>query len=248
MEKKLLLLIGVVLVISIISSFFAGTIIGVAPLRIAGVDYSLCPRWKCTYFKSSTTQQLLNLNSSTTFNGYTFLLLDVLSSVAKIQIRGQDTLDTFWVRINETHYTLGGVIGLASYTPNETTGVSYKGYTVYVLDGETNKWAYIVVKDNLGRTVWSEVMEKNQISTIYISNTTIIKIKLIDVTTSSLTGSVYARLIVGDTDIYTTFLDGQYKSWALIKISMYYPATSYVCSFDNPGNCVVYGSCRYCPI
>ncbi|MEM5834534.1 MAG: hypothetical protein QXQ69_01635 [Candidatus Aenigmatarchaeota archaeon] len=254
MEKKLILLIVAVFIICIIFSFFAGTLVGVAPLGIAGIEYSMCPRWKCTFFKSSSTNQIMAVNYSFNFNGYNFLLLDVRTSqmtgysTAKIQISKENVLDTFWIRLNETHYTLGGTYGLAISAPNRTAGVSYKGYTVYVKDGENDKWAYIQVKDSAGRVVWSEIIEEGRISTFPIGNTTILKVKLIDVKASMVTGEVYAQLIVGDTDIYTTILDASNKNWAQIKIYMYYPYTSYVCSFNNPGNCEVYGSCRYCPI
>jgi hypothetical protein len=262
MEKKILLLIGAVVIISIVLSFFAGAIVGTAPLGIIGGYYYGCPRWKCTSFKYSTTQQIISLNSSISFNGYDFFLRDVLSwsqpsgnfsgnisgnGTALIQVsKDGNVIDTFWVLMGQTHYTLGGNTGIASSINN--TGVSYNGYTVYVLDGESGKWAQIQIKDTAGRVVVSDIINKSFVSSYFIGNSTVLKVKLVDVWTSAQTGAVYARLIVGDTDIYTTLLDAQYKSWALLKISMYYPYTYYVCSEDNPGNCIVYGGCRYCPI
>jgi hypothetical protein len=260
MENKILLLIGAVVIISIVLSFFAGAIVGTVPLGIIGGYYG-CPRWKCTSFKYSTTQQIINFNSSISFNGYDFFLRDVFSwsqpsgnfsgnisgnGTALIQVsKDGNVIDTFWVLMGQTYYTLGGNTGIASSINN--TGVSYKGYTVYVVEGETGKWALIQIRDTAGIVVDSEIIEKGFVSS-YFGNSTVLKVKLIDVWASAQTGAVYARLIVGDTDIYITLLDAQYKSWASIKISMYYPYTYYVCSEDNPGNCVVYGSCRYCPI
>ena len=265
MENKILLLIGAVVIISIVLSFFAGAIVGTVPLGIIGGYYS-CPRWKCTSFKYSTTQQIINFNSSISFNGYDFFLRDVLSwsqssgnfsgnisgnGTALIQVsKDGNVIDTFWVLMGQTYYTLGGNTGIASsinFSINNT-GVSYKGYTVYVVDGESGKWAQIQIRDTAGSLVVSDIINKGFVYSYYIGNSTVLKVKLIDVWASAKTGRVSARLIVGDTDIYITLLDAEYKSWASIKISMYYPYTYYVCSEDNPGNCVVYGSCRYCPI
>ncbi len=247
MEKRFLLLIFAVVAISIVASFFAGASIGVAPLRILGVEY-WCPRWKCTTYRFSSSSSVFSINSSKILYDYTFTLLGVWSSPnasnARVQLsKGGSVIETFFVRTNITYQTTGGNVGIAY----QAYPMSWGDYNIYVRDGETNSWALIEVKDRKNITLATEIMQVGSIVTIPVTNTTLMYIKLLDVWTSAVSGSVTARLIVGDRIFYVTILDGA-NSWALLKISAYYQYTYYFCSYENPGGCSIWGSCRYCPI
>ncbi len=98
---------------------------------------------------------------------------------------------------------LTGSVGLAeSVTP---TGVTYGEYTAYVTDGETGSWALVVIKDSAGNQVASDIVNKGATGTFTIGTTTL-KVKVIDVWGSAISGRVSAKLVVG-TEVDKTYID-----------------------------------------
>jgi len=102
-----------------------------------------------------------------------------------------------------TFTALTGSVGLAeSTTP---TGVTYGEYTAYVTDGETGSWALIVIKDSAGNQLASDIINKGSTGTFTIGTTTL-KVKVIDVWGSAISGRVSAKLVVGP-EVDKTYAD-----------------------------------------
>jgi len=102
-----------------------------------------------------------------------------------------------------TFTALTGSVGLAdSVTP---TGVTYGEYTAFVIDGESHSWAQIVIKDSAGNQLASDIINVGAIGTFTIGTTTL-KVKVIDVWGSAISGRVSAKLVVGP-EVDKTYAD-----------------------------------------
>ncbi|MGC8812447.1 MAG: S-layer protein [Candidatus Aenigmatarchaeota archaeon] len=96
---------------------------------------------------------------------------------------------------SDTFTALTGSVGLAdSVTP---TGVTYGEYTAYVIDGESHSWAQIVIKDSAGNQLASDIINVGSTGTFTIGTTTL-KVKVLDVWGSAISGRVSAKLVVGE--------------------------------------------------
>jgi hypothetical protein len=94
-----------------------------------------------------------------------------------------------------------GVSGLTALSGNigtadTTTPVSYGGYGVYAVDGASNAWAKIQVKDSAGNVLVTDILNKGDVKT-YTFGTSTFKVKLIDVFASTITNTVTAKVAVG---------------------------------------------------
>jgi hypothetical protein len=87
---------------------------------------------------------------------------------------------------------LSGNIG----TADTTTPVSYGGYGVYAVDGASNAWAKIQVKDSAGNVLVTDILNKGDVKT-YTFGASTFKVKLIDVFASTITNTVSAKVAVG---------------------------------------------------
>jgi hypothetical protein len=94
-----------------------------------------------------------------------------------------------------------GVSGLTALSGNigtadTTTPVSYGGYGVYAVDGASNAWAKIQVKDSAGNVLVTDILNKGDVKT-YTFGTSTFKVKLIDIFASTITNTVTAKVAVG---------------------------------------------------
>jgi hypothetical protein len=90
---------------------------------------------------------------------------------------------------------LTGVVGRTeSTTP---TGVTYKGYTVYVPYGETGVSAYIVIKDATGSVVADGILGVGETGEFNVGSM-VLKVKLLSVNAYTIAGVTVAELVVGE--------------------------------------------------
>jgi hypothetical protein len=87
---------------------------------------------------------------------------------------------------------LSGNIG----TADTTIPVSYGGYGVYAVDGASNAWAKIQVKDSSGNVLVTDILNRGDVKTYTFGGSTF-KVKLIDVFASTITNTVSAKVAVG---------------------------------------------------
>ncbi|MEM5847128.1 MAG: S-layer protein [Candidatus Aenigmatarchaeota archaeon] len=101
---------------------------------------------------------------------------------------------------------LTGTVGISDSVTG--TGVTYGDYTVYVVDGsaEAPAWVEVVVKDAQGNEVGHDYIEKGAVYTFVIGDYQL-QVKVLEVRTSTITGKVSARMVVGP-EVDKTYKEG----------------------------------------
>jgi len=88
---------------------------------------------------------------------------------------------------------LTGSVGMA----DSEVPVTYDGYNVYVIDGDSGNWAKIKITDSSGTVLMTDILNVNETKTYTLGGEQV-KVKLINVWASTITNTVSAKLAVGE--------------------------------------------------